>query len=614
MTNEKNTEKIVENLLRNKGYCTNKNIVIEEQSSRDGKISDLLKNASKNGKGRGRPDFIITFKDRPNDIIVIECKASITQHESKNRENYKEYAKSYAVDGALWYASFLKNSYNVTAIAVSGENEREKKISTFLWLKKNYTYKAIQDKIFLNPSEQSRLVRQQQKPFTKNELIKKAIEYNKLLHKYAIPEAERCTLISAILVALQDKAFLQGYQYHENNKGLIDSLIQTCERVLEKNKLDNKKVEIIINKYAEFKHNISFSHAEVYNKKTKKKEVNTILRDFIKQISEDILPYINNSEFDILGRFYTQFIRYTGSDKKTGLVLTPVHITDFFCEVVELTKNDIVFDECCGTAGFLVSAMNYMLRKVGNNEVKRESIKKIQLLGIEKRADMFTHACSNMMMRGDGKSCILYGDCFDIENKDWIKERRPTKAFLNPPYQDSNADEQLEFIENALECLVQDGICVAICQMSVVVSSYKKVVEVRERLLQNHTLEAVFSMPSDLFYPIGVNTSILIFKAHTPHSDTNKSTFFGYFKNDGFVKRKGKGRIDEYGKWEGIKNEWLNLYKNRKSITGLSVMQKVKAQDEWCAEAYMETDYSTITKDDFISKIKKYMAFKIESL
>ncbi len=390
-------------------------------------------------------------------------------------------------------------------------------------------------------------------------------------------------------------------------------MIRTCKRVLEKNKLDDKKVEIIINKYAEFRYNISFSHAEVYNKKTKKNEINTILRDFIKQINEDILPYVNNSEFDILGKFYTQFIRYTGSDKKTGLVLTPVHITDFFCEVAELSEKDIVFDECCGTAGFLVSAMNYMLRKAGSDEVKRESIKKIQLLGIEKRADMFTHACSNMMMRGDGKSCILYGDCFDRKNKDWIKKRRPTKAFLNPPYQDANTDEQLEFVENALECLVKDGICVAICQMSVVISNKKNVVEMRERLLREHTLEAVFSMPSDLFYPVGVNTSILVFRAHTPHCES-KETFFGYFKNDGFVKRKNKGRVDVYDKWEGIKNEWINLYKNRKSITGLSVMQKVKAQDEWCAEAYMETDYSTIKKDDFILEIKKYMMFKIKNL
>lgn len=187
------------------------------------------------------------------------------------------------------------------------------------------------------------------------------------------------------------------------------------------------------------------------------------MKDFILSINQDILPHIDESQFDILGKFYTQFIRYAGSDKKTGLVLTPCHITDFFCDIAELSTDDIVFDPCCGTASFLVAAMNYMLKKAGNNTDKHKKIKSRQLIGIEKRADMFSHACSNMMMRGDGKSHILYGSCFDEKNKEIIKEQKPTKGFLNPPYQDRNADEQLESIENTLECLTKGGICVAIC-------------------------------------------------------------------------------------------------------------------------------------------------------
>ncbi|MFU7502549.1 MAG: N-6 DNA methylase, partial [Candidatus Tisiphia sp.] len=118
------------------------------------------------------------------------------------------------------------------------------------------------------------------------------------------------------------------------------------------------------------------------------------MKDFILSINQDILPHIDESQFDILGKFYTQFIRYAGSDKKTGLVLTPCHITDFFCDIAELSTDDIVFDPCCGTASFLVAAMNYMLKKAGNNTDKHKKIKSRQLIGIEKRADMFSHACS----------------------------------------------------------------------------------------------------------------------------------------------------------------------------------------------------------------------------
>jgi type I restriction enzyme M protein len=447
---------------------------------------------------------------------------------------------------------------------------------------------------------------------TEEELIAKAIDYNSFLHNYSIPEVERCTLISAILIALQHEAFLKSYTCYKSNKELIEALLFACKSVLEHNKMDIEKSEVILSEYSKFKNNNDFSSVKIYNKKTKKDEINTLLRDFISSVSQDILPHINESEFDILGKFYTHFIRYAGSDKKTGLVLTPAHITDFFCDIAELSVNDIVFDPCCGTAGFLVSAMNYMLKKAGNDTEKQKAIKSNQLIGIEKRADMFSHACSNMMMRGDGKSHILYGNCFDEKNRDIIESHSPTKGFLNPPYQDGNASEQLEFIENTLECLANGGICVAICQMSTVVSDDKKVLAVKQRLLKKHTLEAVFSMPNDLFHPIGVNTCIIVFKAGNKHSD-NKKTFFGYFKDDGFVKQKNSGRIDKNNKFEVIKKLWLEKYINKENTAGLSITKIVGAESEWCAEAYMETNYLALTSEDFIEKIHAYVSFLFSS-
>ena len=368
-------------------------------------------------------------------------------------------------------------------------------------------------------------------------------------------------MISTILTALQDEPFLKSYKLYTLNKELIKALLSAYESVFKKNGLDNGKIEIIVSEYSKFKTNNDFNSDTIYNKKTKKNEVNTVLRDFILSINQDILPHIQESEFDILGNFYTKFIRHAGGDKKTGLVLTPTHITDFFCNIA--STDDIIFDPCCGTAGFLVSAMNYMLKKAGNDTNKHNKIKSSQLIGIEKRPDMFSHACSNMMMRGDAKSHILYGDCFDKNNKDIIKSYKPTKGFLNPPYQDGNADEQLEFIENTLECLQKDGICVAICQMSTIVSDDKKILEARKRLLEKHTLEAVLSMRSDLFHPIGVNTCIIVFKAHAPHPN-NKKTFFGYFKDDGFIKQKNSGRVDKESKWHSIKTKWLDTFSIKK--------------------------------------------------
>ena len=79
-------------------------------------------------------------------------------------------------------------------------------------------------------------------------------------------------------------------------------------------------------------------------------------------------------------------------------------------------------------------------------------------------------------------------------------------------------------------------------------------------------------MPDELFFnsKVGVVSCIMVFKAHSPHPD-NKETFFGYFKDDGFAKRKIQGRFDAYGKWEKIKEKWLSYYSNRKEEAGFSV-------------------------------------------
>ena len=618
MANERKTENLVRDLLREQGYSDNENIIIEEQQSDNPRIDKLLNKASKSGEGKGYPEFIVSFKDKPNNLIVIECKADTKYHVSKTKKKYKDYA----VDGVLLYANYLKDGFNVIAIAVSGETEREMRVSHFLWLKEKHTYKSISDKVLLDPKSLFNVVDQQSHPLKEEELNKKAIEYNELLHGYSIPEVDRCTVISSILVALQDGAFTNGFEdYHivtdddgdcddknsyNPNKSLINGLIQACTTVLVRNKITPDKQEIILREYGKIRSNHTLSSKTI--SVNRKDVINTVLRDLILDIKENIMPYVNNNIYDVLGSFYTRFIRYAGSDSKTGLVLTPHHITDLFCDLAEINENDIVFDPCCGTGGFLVSAMNSMIEKSCHDLAKQKLIKSKQLIGIEKRADMFSHSCSNMMMRGDGKSHIHFGDCFNNKLKESVRKEKPTKVFLNPPY-DVGSDGQLEFIESAMEAAIPNAICVAICQMSTCTETKNATVEARNRLLNRHTLEAVLSMPDDLFYPVGVITSVLVFRAHTPHGNSKK-TFFGYFKNDGFLKVKNKGRIDKNDEWSEIKKKWLSSYQNKENIAGLSIMQKVNARDEWCAEAYMETDYSILSNNNFIEVIKKYMAFK----
>ena len=102
---------------------------------------------------------------------------------------------------------------------------------------------------------------------------------------------------------------------------------------------------------------------------------------------------------------------YSGGDGQTlGIVLTPRHICDLFCDLLNIQATDIVLDPCCGTAGFLVAAMHHMLEKAGADQTKRKNIKKKQLHGFELQSNMFAIAATNMILRDDGNSNIKCED------------------------------------------------------------------------------------------------------------------------------------------------------------------------------------------------------------
>jgi type I restriction-modification system DNA methylase subunit len=291
-------------------------------------------------------------------------------------------------------------------------------------------------------------------------------------------------------------------------------------------------------------------------------------------------------------------------------VLTPEHIADLFCDLVRLTPDDIVYDPCCGTGGFLIAALKRMVSSSGNDYNKIRKIKETQLIGSEVRADMFTYACSNMMMRGDGKSQIYNEDCFGSSQKNRVRKMVPTVAMLNPPYSKATGPaNQLRFVLNALDDLVKNGRCAAIVQMSCALTTRKEVVSAHKELMKRHRLDAVISAPDQLFYPIGVNTCIMVFTAHVPHPKGHP-TWFGYLKDDGFIIHKKKGRIPL--SWEEKKRRFLSVYQHHDS-PGLSVRAVVGSDDEWCAEAYLETDFSVLNRTNFEEKLRTYLGYQFTS-
>jgi hypothetical protein len=119
-------------------------------------------------------------------------------------------------------------------------------------------------------------------------------------------------------------------------------------------------------------------------------------------------------------------------------------------------------------------------------------------------------------------------------------------------------------------------------------------------------------MPEDIFHnsKVGVTTCIMVITAHIPHPK-GKKTWLGYWREDGFIKTKGKGRIDLNDTWNVIKENWLNTYMNRESSERLSVTKELKVNDEWCAENYLNANYEDIDYEVFKKNTQKYLAYRL---
>ncbi|PIZ45522.1 methyltransferase, partial [Candidatus Wolfebacteria bacterium CG_4_10_14_0_2_um_filter_39_18] len=377
-------------------------IVFEEKKSDNPRIAKLLSAASKSGAGQGYPEFIIQYKNNPDLLIVIECKADIIKHESKGHNQPKDYA----VDGALLYSSYLAREFDVISIGISGENERELKVSHFLQLKGNKrAIEKFSSKLLPVGDYLSGYIKSPEK-FRQDydKLLSFSKELNDKLHGYKILESDRSVLIGCILIALENSAFLKSYKDYSRAEDLAKFLADTAELQFKNSGIQEQKLKVVKSSFEFIKTDRSLS------------TVSGVLREIITDINDNINSFIRTHKyFDVLGQLYIEFLRYANSDKGLGIVLTPPHITEFMAELAEVNKNSVVYDNCAGTGGFLISAMKLMIEDAKDDQEKINNIKQHQIVGTEYQSKIFTLTCSNMFIHQDGKTSILNGDCFDPE-------------------------------------------------------------------------------------------------------------------------------------------------------------------------------------------------------
>lgn len=622
MKKEAATDLWVHDLLKEAG------IELDAQGSSIKEIDDALKTASKRGTGKaGFPEYVGVIKDF---ILVLEDKASLENHIKCDSDKIisleTKDVTDYAVNGALFYARHLSQntSYRkIFAFGISG-NAKKHKITPLFVDDRCNLFELDDVESFISFNEKNideYYLRDVLKEHTdKEKELNEILSDAKILHEHLrnygnMKDEEKPLVVSGILLALRER---------DNGNFSIDSLVGDSQ-ITDGQKIYNaiessfKRTDLSpVTKIDKI-----LSQFTVIKDSTKLNEVNPTLKEtplkfFAKFLDEKLyksIKYTKSAE-DYLGRFYGEFMRYSGGSGQTlGIVLTPRHITELFCDLLELKTTDRIFDPCCGTGGFLVAALHSMLEKSAS-ETEKLNIRKNQLFGIELRPDMFTVATTNMILRGDGKSNLHCDDFLAKNPKQLQTEFRATVGMMNPPYsQGSKTDSSLyeiAFTEHLLDSLLPNSRCAVIVPQSSMTGKTKEEQSVKESILKKHTLEGVVMLQKDTFYGIGVIPCIAVFTSGQPHPKDKLCKFIN-FEDDGYKVSPHIGLLETESA-KDKKQHLLDVWFDRiESPTKFCVKTTVCAQDEWLHSFYYFND-EIPTEKDFEKTVGDYLTFEFSMI
>lgn len=559
-----------------------------KQDSINTEIDEALRKAESKSGGNGGnlPDAKLLLRDTNLKYwpVMIEYKGykdrlekfdedGFINNVNKNGEPNRNTIKSYAVNGAVYYASAIINNTleykDIIAIGVTGftnsYGDLEHSIGVYYVSEKNMNHPLkigdFSDLSFLS-SEYFPSFIEVVKSLTLSENDKEKLQHNfeielennlkelnQLMHdQLNISVASRVELVSGSIIAslglpnkvapLEISDLKGGDKGKSNNDGKI--MIDKISDFLSEKHIPHDKRELILN---------NLSRVLVHSQISLPKNGESPLKTIYRFVREKIYPYYQNDLFlDFTGKLFNvmnQWVQVPDANKN-DVVLTPRYVTNLMAKLANVNMDSYVWDFAAGSGGFLVSAMNLAISDAKNRiKSKKELSEKItkimneQLMGIELLPDMYLLAVLNMILMGDGSANILNEDSLTNFDGSYTfgkhkGEKFPANVFLlNPPY--SAEAKGFNFVKKALK-MMEYGKAVILIQENA--GSGGGLPHTKE-ILDNNTLLASIRM-ADIFHgKASVQTAIYVFDIGIKH-DKKQIVKFINMSNDGYARSNRK--------------------------------------------------------------------------
>jgi len=269
---------------------------------------------------------------------------------------------------------------------------------------------------------------------------------------------------------------------------------------------------------------------------------------------------------DVKGDIFEYLLTHLGQSALNGQFRTPRQIRTMMVEMVDPNLGDTVYDPACGTGGFLIDAIEYILAKYSTEpqevpiygeewlEKRGQSVKEARkdiptlqtyrkgpgekipdwgllersIYGIDVSRQMMRIAMMNLVLHGIRHAMVKRANT--LSEMGGLTEddlaRRYKVILSNPPFAGvlpkesirkdlptNSKKSELLFLGVMMEALAPGGRCAVVVPEGLLFGSTSAHKELRRKLVEDYNLLAVVSLPAGVFKPYaGVKTGVLVFQ------------------------------------------------------------------------------------------------------
>jgi type I restriction enzyme M protein len=287
-------------------------------------------------------------------------------------------------------------------------------------------------------------------------------------------------------------------------------------------------------------------------------------RQAINKLNE--IDFNSSKEHHVFNVIYEEILQGLAAKKDTGEFYTPRAVTQFIVDIVNPKLGDKITDPACGTAGFLVCAIEHLKKQVKNID-DRKTLQET-VTGSELKPLPFMLSVVNLITHDIEVPQIENGDSLSREYTSIKQADRVDIIVANPPFGGVVGDgmetnfplnyrtkESADLFLILFIQLLKDGgrAGIVLPDGSLTGDGVKQ--RVRQKLLEDCNVHTIVRLPQSVFAPYAtVNTNLIFFEKGKP---TKEIWYYEHTLPEG-AKAYNKTKPIRIEEFEPLKAWWKN--------------------------------------------------------